>query len=704
MSSDWKKCALTPGSNPYTDWHRGPGRPYATPPDEEPPWFPCIVQLEDFDARSFQDLVNQLAQKGELGEPDKPVIRVPTTYLTGPNASAPSRYITALVRDNFFVLLALDEPVDKERKLRDLAPRVVLGQALAPRTISEREVRERPTLPDLPPEPHTVVVGVIDDGIAFGHERFRMTATTTRVEYAWVQDAPSLPGLSPVPYGREFTKAEIDDLLADCTHAGFLDEDKFYRRVSLIDFQLPEHKAAAWRTAHGTHAMDLACGYDPGEAPDETDDDETDNRPIVCVQLPTSTTADTSGASLEPYVSGAVDYILDRADQIAFDRKSGPLPVVINFSYGILAGPHDGTAPIEAAIDAAVAGREDAGKASVVLPSGNGHLSRCHARISFQSLNPDVELKWRVQPDDRTSSFLEIWMPHRDPSETASRMEVTVTPPGGPESPPLDEIPGAAWEWEVDGDVLCKLVYDIEPDPTQRGRFVVSMLPTGFLDPPTRLAPAGLWIVKLRNKLLGSDDLVRAWIQRDDTPYGYPLRGRQSYFDDDCYTRFDAGGLEVEEDDPSCHVKREGTINAIGTGEKVIVIGGYRDKEMTPASYSAGGPITGTKGADPPHREGPDAMAVSDGSRVHEGVMAAGSRSGSRVAMRGTSVAAPQVARLVADDLAGNGLGDREAVEDMAASDEAGYPPGTPPRPSSRRGGRGRIAFRPLVRVERYWR
>ena len=51
----------------------------------------------------------------------------------------------------------------------------------------------------------TVVMGVIDDGIAFGHERFRKKAAT-RVEYWWLQDGQYLPGPTALPYGRELAK------------------------------------------------------------------------------------------------------------------------------------------------------------------------------------------------------------------------------------------------------------------------------------------------------------------------------------------------------------------------------------------------------------------------------------------------------------------------------------------------------------------
>ena len=94
----------------------------------------------------------------------------------------------------------------------------------------------------------------------------------------------------------------------------------------------------------------------------------------------------------------------------------------------------------------------------------------------------------------------------------------------------------------------------------------------------------------------------------------------------------------------------------------------------------------------------PDAMAVSEDSRVHRGVLAAGSRSGSVVAMSGTSVAAPQIARIIADDLAGAGLGDHAWVQSQG---EKGMP-ASPGKPPDERGGAGRIATSPIVKVKRF--
>jgi hypothetical protein len=95
-------------------------------------------------------------------------------------------------------------------------------------------------------------------------------------------------------------------------------------------------------------------------------------------------------------------------------------------------------------------------------------------------------------------------------------------------------------------------------------------------------------------------------------------------------------------------------------------------------------------------------MTVSDDSRVHSGVLAAGSRSGSVVAMNGTSVAAPQLARWIADERSQGRSGDRTAVAARAAADEAGSPP-QPPKPRAERGGAGRIRLPALNALQRYW-
>ena len=82
----------------------------------------------------------------------------------------------------------------------------------------------------------------------------------------------------------------------------------------------------------------------------------------------------------------ALNYILQRADEIAALENTAPLPVVVNLSYGTIAGPHDGTALLEAAIDQLIASR--ATPLRVVLPAGNHYLARCHARFRLPAAKP----------------------------------------------------------------------------------------------------------------------------------------------------------------------------------------------------------------------------------------------------------------------------------------------------------------------------
>ena len=229
-----------------------------------------------------------------------------------------------------------------------------------------------------------------------------------------------------------------------------------------------------------------------------------------------------------------------------------------------------------------------------------------------------------------------------------------------------------------------------------RSRVHIVLAPTA--DPAGRLAlaPAGLWRIELRH-VLGSAPVqhIEAWIQRDDTAPGYPRRGRQSYFDDPRYARFDDGGRCIDDDahpqTQASIVKREGTLNAIATGRQPVVVGGFRRSDGTVAAYSASGPLVGA-GRGPPNAQGPEALLPSEASAAHAGLLAAGTRSASVVALRGTSAATPLAARWLAEEAAAGRPNDRQALSQAAVAADNG-PPGVPVH---RRGG-GRLAL-PMLR------
>jgi hypothetical protein len=628
---------------------------------------PVIIELQGITAEQFA------VGKWRASAGWQNWLWIPPIYAHPPAGLARSRFCTANVTLQFFKELS-----DRNSGLSTAVKRVALSLP----TPSQAPSQYAPPKPlKGAAKPRMVVTGIIDDGLAFANDRFRR-GQQTRIEYVWNQDGP-MGGVPGVLYGREILKHDvggvpgIDTLMATARHGGVLvAEEEVYRASRHVDYNATGHKPVAQRGAHGTHVMDIACGYDSPTAPAE--------RPIIGVQLPVATTWDSSGALLAAPVLDGLRYIVDRADQLAIREKCGPLPIVVNLSYGYTAGPHDGDSILEAAIDEVITLRRTVAHISVVLPVGNSFLARCHAQFALaRNAQQQPPLRWRIQPDDRTPSFIELWLPQL--AAGRSQVAVRVNPPSGNISPWIQE--GEVYEWRPQNDVLCKVIYfNGIAGGRNRNMVFIAVAPTATLHPTAELAPAGRWEVQIKN--VGPQATFDAWIQRDDTPYGYAIRGRQSRFDDQNYQYRDAAGREIQVDSAASYVKRAGTINAMASGRETVVIGGFHRKEWTPASYSAAGPIVTPPGGAP-HRDGPDAMAVSEDSAVHHGLLAAGTQSNSVLSINGSSVAAPQITRWIAGDMAAGNAGDRARVQGIASNRPAGAPPAPPPQ----RGGATQRAF-----------
>src|SRR3546814_3731241 len=141
------------------------------------------------------------------------------------------------------------------------------------------------------------------------------------------------------------------------------------------------------------------------------------------------------------------------------------LPLVINFSFGINAGPHDGTD----LLDTLIAEIEDSVQRPLrlVLPAGNSNLARCHAVLPGGDREVHT-LPWRLLPDDRTASYPEIWLPHRGP-QPPDLVAVEVRTPDGTASARVSATPGAARDIAWNGTVVARLHYAFVPFPTERG-------------------------------------------------------------------------------------------------------------------------------------------------------------------------------------------------------------------------------------------
>ncbi|HKQ27963.1 MAG TPA: hypothetical protein VJT77_05140, partial [Burkholderiales bacterium] len=373
----------------------------------------------------------------------------------------------------------------------------------------------------------------------------------------------------------------------------------------------------------------------------------------------------TSGGKLFPYVNDAMYYILARA---------GTTPVVVNLSYGTTSGPHDGSSDFETAMDAYIAARKAVNAPlAVVLPSGNSRLLRGHAHFDLKA-GAAKELVWRILPDDATPSHVEIWLPPKAGSGSNPALEVKVTPPGNVEGPPIQEGQPSL-EWPTTGQVLCQVTYINASLTGHRGMILISVAPTATHDPLMDVAPSGTWKISLKN--IGNAPItdIRAWVRRDDTPYGYPQRGRQSRLEDPGFAQFDDAGRQIEDDTPSASdVRRDGTINALATGKRTIVVAGMRRDCWRPSNYAAGGVVVKPPGRGAPTDDGPDVTTVSDDSSIYNGLLGSGTRSGSIVAINGTSVAAPQITRWLVEQMAAGSGYERTDATQFAKL-------GTPPSP-----------------------
>ncbi len=542
-----------------------------------------------------------------------------------------------------------------------------------------------------------VITAIIDDGIAFANERFLKRdghLLKTRVKHFWNQDAKIDSDKHPtdgcsVEFGREWSESEINCLIqTNQTDSGGFDEAGVYRDT-MMDSLLKTNQC------HGTHVLDVAAGYNFS---DHKENSKAKKRPIIAVQLPRIATEDASGAFLGVYVSRAVAYILERADRLQ-KFPNAPRPVVINFSYGIYAGPHDGSGLLESWLDNVIEYRRNRFSAdstqkvtpvSFIVPAGNSHHSSTHARVKLTKGPKPQFIQWRLQPNNKSPNFLEIWTApferpvgkktngmHEKPSR--SNISISILPPSektpieldGPElgkfTPFLDhsgEIVGGIYAEQFDvkkggsGKLWAKQRYTLVLTRTDNdGLEAVDPDGPNILsqtkNPPNEevLLSHGKWTVGLKHSSAIPNNCstdLHLWIQRNDTPSGFRKDGRQGYFEDIEYDLFNANGEpHGSVDEQPGYIQSAGTLNAIATGEHTIRVGAYKMTDGFvdgPAYYSSSASLE-----LPEFANTVDISAAAAENPALPGIATVGVTSGSSVRIAGTSIAVPQVSRMIAN-------------------------------------------------------
>ena len=544
-------------------------------------------------------------------------------------------------------------------------------------------------LPEILVDDKTVVQAVIDDGIAIAHDLFRTNKTSSRIHYAKLFGAKLHKKKSTSSYGRDLEKKEIDKLLRKCTFDGLLDEELFYRKTGQLDLANGVFSTVALRRSHGTHVMALAAGHCQTK--------HYDTRPIICAALPSEIVSNPTGYSLLPVICLAFHNLMKQARR--FRTHSGTLaPVVFNFSYGDTIGPHDGTGIYSWLFDYHFGQKaeyrySEMQKTWLTLPAGNSNLDRLHAVSEVKITDKETApLDLNVLPDDHTNTLIQIWMPVGTASDHADFATIKVTAPCG-EQGVIHTQPGQHIKFKNNaGKVCASLAYQHstgKTDDTKRGLVTLLINPTASIHKASDLAPAGHWTIEICRDNLISQDPINTYIGLDRTFPGFPLGGRQAYFNNPDYQRFGPFGepLPVDPPDSTCPVRRSGTINGFACGEAPIVVAAYTEQTSLLSSYSAAGPLNPR--ALPPalHRDGPDVAAKGDDSQILYGVISAGSRCGSWVRMNGTSVSAPQIARAAAEGI----LGSPDTGRDWAKNEAKRQPFKLKGDPKTTRAGSGGV-------------
>lgn len=543
------------------------------------------------------------------------------------------------------------------------------------------------SLPEIVAGEDDVIMAIIDDTIGFANTAFRKGPTSSRIEALWIMDARQF---GDNKYGTVLYKSDIDALLKRFETDGRVDERALYR-----DLQKTHGIGSQFfrKTTHGTHVLDLMTGSTL-EATKKDEVKVRDQQPIIAVILPRDAIKDSSGTQNEHFVEEAAKWIVWMSDKFVEATSKAPLslPLMMNFSFGLFAGPHDGTSRLEMALHK-VADRSDNEQKPLsipFLPAGNSFQSQTHAILKFEEERPSQTLTWKIPPDNKVSSFIEIWLPKRVKAETneggeQSKIQLTISMPDGRTLEESKVTLNTGWEYcpSKEGEpVLSLRTYHQSIDDSvgkTRERVMIAVLPTKQPNLAKATIPAGEWKVEvtfLDAVDEGTSVIADAWIQRGGSVFGQPRLGRQSIFIDPNYRKLDTYGRPATTDNDGSAVRREGTWNALATTNGAISVGGYRlnksDDRRGPSSYSSAASARYDNGLL-------DVSVVTERGAALHGIFATDTISGTRTALSGTSMACPQVARYVARRLQdGEPLDKLQAVkthlaENATSSDSPNY-------------------------------
>ncbi len=543
-----------------------------------------------------------------------PRSRLSKAHLNRLTKSQPA-YLTADVSAELFVKLAELLHVTEMQLCANLLPNRV-----APRMVMDPSRQSE--LKDVFRSTKKKVLAVIDHGCPFAHKAFLNAANETRVLAVWDQDeVPDFPvQMGSIPkgygYGRQVHQSELNQLILGATFDGRVNEDHCYR--------LAQYPGMRSSYTHGSCTLGLAASkwLSPslsGHGRSEPCDDVMD-ADVIFVQLPRAIPMAPDRGSIERSTLDGIRYVLDCAADAAH--------VAVVVDYGTEMGPHDGTSWFERALDAMVdevlATRKITLK--VIFPSGNSHEKKRHAVIFPRSCPIDTEAKigWWIPRSNDAPLPAEIWVKNDD-----SNFEFSISAPG-------IDLPIA--NFIANQDVVLSYPSGVAPfcvivcrQFQDQRQILIQVSPTNAMNDKQATPPAGVWTMTFKPRQaqrVGPIFLYTCWGGRNP---GMPQRNWPG--------RFFVG----KDHQDLVEISGDGSLIGSGCGENTLMAGGYEKwNPLSRTEYSSGGKARGGKRSK---NTGADFLAVTEESPVLPGLLCLGTRSAGLVRVRGTSFAAPQLAR-----------------------------------------------------------
>lgn len=542
-----------------------------------------------------------------------------------------------------------------------------------------------------------VVIGVIDNGAAFAHAAFRNAGGLgSRFEIIWNQTRQlsylnfdehtwTLSGAGW--YGAVIDSTKIDRIMKRCARDDEIDELGCYG--SLVS-QKGSERAIRSRESHGASvAAAVAGSLDAANViPTGADDcqqmrspelaDAAAKAPIIFVDMPNEQIEISSGRWMPVTVLDGVRFIVAEARKRFKPRDSQKrVPVVINISSGSSAGSHDGNSMIESALTEIL---NSDPLIAITVSAGNSRLTQSHFE-TILSPKASEDIYVRVPPAKRFETYVELWPAW----QTADGKTALVSPDNlkiAIKSPAEETFRNVVVGGEEvvfldgEGNVIAGIRF--AKNAVQSRNRAMALLVISATSPheirPS--APYGNWVIRCTNNA-GAPLKIQAWIERDEIVFGL-RQPQQARFIDADYTPPQANNW-IE--DTKNSVSRYSTLSNLASASHAFAVaagvGGEKTGFVSP--YSGGG--SGRSELD----GSPLLMARADRSPAQPGMPAWGNYRSARRHMNGTSIAAPQAARWIANAFArGN---DRHSVEVMAQFSQ----PRTHPHLNAVAAGEGRL-------------